>query len=156
MGKSDLGNTEVSDTHLNNTVPQVGYAVKHAQSLLHLRMEEALKPLGLTVSHYSCLHHVRLEPGISSAALARRTFVTRQSLNVMLQQLISRGLVARPTRADSGRALPTLLTPAGTNALDAAQVLVDGVQQRMLSGLTSSEIAELARGLAACVSALAE
>ncbi|HEY4269222.1 MAG TPA: MarR family transcriptional regulator [Galbitalea sp.] len=139
---------------MSNNVPSVGYALKQAQSLLHLRMEEALKPLGLTVSHYSCLYRLRLEPGISAAALARRTFVTRQSMNVMLQQLIDRDLVARPTQADSGRALPTLLTAAGASALDAAQVLVDGVEQRMLSGLPPGDTTALARGLSACVSAL--
>ena len=139
-----------------NTSPQVGYALKHAQSLLHLRMEEALKPLHLTVSQYSCLHHLRREPGISAAALARSTFVTRQSMNAMLQQLIDRGLVDRPSRAESGRALPTLLTSAGASALDAAQVLVDEVEQRMLSGLTPTESAALASGLAACVNSLAK
>jgi len=145
----------MSNTDVSNTVPQVGYALKHAQSLLHLRMEEALRPLQLTVSHYSCLYRLHLEPGISAAALARRTFVTRQSMNVMLQQLIDRGLVARLTHADSGRALPTVLTSTGTSALDAAQALVDGVEQQMLSGLTPTESAALARGLAACVSSLA-
>jgi DNA-binding MarR family transcriptional regulator len=137
-----------------NTAPQVGYALKHAQALLHVRMEEALGPLHLTVSQYSCLHHLRREPGISAAALARSTFVTRQSMNAMLQQLIDRGLVARPSRAESGRALPAVLTTAGIDALDAAQKLVDGVEQRMLSAMSASDSAALARGLAACVSSL--
>ena len=132
----------------------VGYTLKQAQSLLHLRMEEALRPLRLTVSQYSCLHSLRREPGISAAALARATFVTRQSMNTMLQQLIDRGLVERPARAETGRALPTLLTAEGGGALDAAQTLVDGVEQRMLTGLSASESAELARGLAACVRSL--
>jgi len=139
-----------------NTPPQLGYVLKNAQSLLHLRMEEALRPLHLTVSQYSCLHHLRREPGISAAALARATFVTRQSMNAMLQQLIDRGLVARPNQVDSGRALPALLTSVGADVLGAAQVLVDGVEQRMLSGLTPSESAALAHGLAACVSSLAD
>jgi DNA-binding MarR family transcriptional regulator len=144
----------MSNTPLSHTAPQVGYVLKHAQSLLHLRMEEALKPLRLTVSHYSCLHHLRLDPGISAAVLARRTFVTRQSMNVMLQQLIDRELVTRPTRADSGRALPTQLTAAGASTLDAAQVIVDGVEQRMLAGMTPSQSAALALGLASCVNSL--
>lgn len=139
---------------MSNDTPQMGYLLKHAQSLLHLRMEEALKPLRLTVSHYSCLFRLRVEPGISAAVLARRTFVTRQSMNVMLQQLIDRGLVTRPMQAESGRALPSALTPAGVVALNAAQRLVDGVEQRMLSGLTTSGSDALASGLAACVSSL--
>jgi len=133
---------------------QIGYAIKQAQSLLHLRMEEALRPLRLTVSQYSCLHSLRREPGISAAALARATFVTRQSMNAMLQQLIDRGLVERPARAETGRALPTVLTPAGADALDAAQKLVDAVEQRMLDGLSPNERTALARGLETCVAAL--
>jgi DNA-binding MarR family transcriptional regulator len=147
--------TVCQDTDMVNTPPQVGYALKQAQSLLHVRMDEALKPLHLTVSQYSCLHHLRREPGISAAALARATFVTRQSMNAMLQQLIDRDLVTRPSRADTGRALPTMLTAAGADALDAAQNLVDGVDQRMLASLSATESAALARGLAACVSSLA-
>jgi DNA-binding MarR family transcriptional regulator len=134
--------------------PQVGYILKHAQSLLHIRMEEALAPLHLTVSQYSCLHHLRRQPGISAAELARSTFVTRQSMNAMLQQLIERDLVERPSRAETGRALPTVLTAAGGEALDAAQTLVDGVEKRMLAGMSPSETAALAQGLAACVAAL--
>jgi len=137
-----------------NSSPQIGYLLKQAQSLLHVRMEEALKPLHLTVSQYSCLHHLRREPGISAAALARATFVTRQSMNAMLQQLIDRDLVARPARPESGRALPTLLTTAGAAALDSAQQLVDDVERRMLGELSSAGSAELARGLAACIRAL--
>jgi DNA-binding MarR family transcriptional regulator len=137
-----------------NTPPQVGYTLKHAQSLLHLRMDEALRPLHLTVSQYSCLHHLRREPGISAAALARSTFVTRQSMNSMLQQLIDRNLVARQSQAEAGRSLPAMLTAAGADALDAAQRLIDDVEQRMLSGLSATENAALARGLAACVTSL--
>lgn len=136
------------------TTPQVGYALKQAQSLLHLRMEEALKPLQLTVSQYSCLHSLRRAPGISAAALARATFVTRQSMNAMLQQLMDRGLVTRPPRAESGRALPALLTNAGSDILDTAQTLVDGVEQRMLGSMSANERAVLARGLAICIASL--
>lgn len=134
--------------------PQVGYLLKQAQSLLRLRMEEALKPLGLTVSQYSCLHLLRREPGISAAALARGTFMTRQSMNSMLQLLLDRGLVGRPDRAESGRALPTELTPSGRDSLDAAEIRVDDIERRMLSRLTRSENDALARVLSECVIAL--
>lgn len=139
---------------MSNPSAQVGYLLKHAQSLLHLRMEEALKPLELTVSQYSCLFHLRLEPGISASELARRTFVTRQSMNVMLQQLVDRGLVVRPVVAETGRALPAELTADGARALDEAQVLVDGVERRMLAGLSVGERGALGDGLAAVVRSL--
>ena len=139
---------------MGNASPQIGYLVKHVQSLLHLRMEEALHPLHLTVSHYSCLFRLSVEPDISAAVLARRTFVTRQSMNVMLQQLIDRGLVARPAQAESGRALPTRLTAEGLRVLEEAQELVDAVEQRMLSGLSATDHAQLGSALERCAEAL--
>ncbi len=138
-----------------DTQPPVGYVLKQAQALLRLRMEQALAPLELTVSQYSCLHFLAREPGASAAALARGTFVTRQSTNSMLQGLLDRGLVLRPETVDNGRALPTTLTPAGVEALGAAQSRVDEVERRMLSGLDRPEQESLLRTLSSCVSALA-
>jgi DNA-binding MarR family transcriptional regulator len=139
---------------MNNQEPQVGYVLKQAQSLLRLRMEEALHPLGLTVSQYSCLRHLLREPGISAAGLARATFMTRQSMNSMLQHLLERGLVDRPARPESGRALPTALTASGVDLLSAAQAEVNGVEKRMLAGFRPPELVSLSRGLNACVQAL--
>ena len=139
-----------------NESPAIGYLVKHVQSLLRLRMEEALRPLGLTVSHYSCLFRLRVEPGISAAELARATFVTRQSMNDMLQILLDRGLVERAPVASAGRALPVTLTTAGASALARSQAAVDAIEARMLSALSPAETAALARSLAACAAALDE
>ena len=132
----------------------VGYLVKHTQALLRLRMEESLKPLGLTVSHYSCLFRLQREPGISASELARSVFMTRQSMNELLQTLLDRGLVERPAVASSGRALPVSLTPAGHAALAEAQTLVDAVEQRMLAALSPAETGALAAALASCAEAL--
>jgi DNA-binding MarR family transcriptional regulator len=139
---------------MSNQEPQVGYIVKQLQSLLRLRMEEALQPYSLTVSQYSCLHRLLREPGISASALARATFMTRQSMNSMLQQLLERGLVQRPARPERGRTLPTALTVTGVDLLTAAQAEVDRVEERMLSGLSPSELTSLTHGLGACVKAL--
>ncbi|BDV31574.1 MarR family winged helix-turn-helix transcriptional regulator [Microbacterium terricola] len=139
---------------MQDELPSIGYALKQAQSLLRLRMEEALRPYGLTVSQYSCLFRLRSEPGISAAGLARSTFVTRQSMNAMLQQLSERDLVARPEHPDSGRALPTVLTAAGDDLLTHVQQTVDDVEERMIAGLSAAERVALGRALAACASAL--
>ncbi len=139
---------------MGNESPQIGYLIKHAQSLVHVHMEDALEPLGLTVSHYSCLFHLRRSPGISASELARRTFVTRQSMNAMLHNLLDRGLVARSAQGESGRALPTALTPLGARLLDEAQALVDAVEGRMLANLTASERVALGGGLTAVVRSL--
>ena len=136
--------------------PAIGYLLKNAQSLLRLRMEESLVPLGLTVSHYSCLFRLAREPGISAAGLARAAFVTRQSMNDMLQTLLERGLVERAAIAPAGRALPVQLTSAGHALLARAQLEVDAIEQRMLSRLDPAATAALEIALAACVGALTD
>lgn len=132
----------------------IGYLLKTTQSLLRLRMEEALKPQALTVSHYSCLFRLQLEPGISASDLARAVFMTRQSMNELLQTLLDRGLVERAAVAASGRALPVSLTSAGVAELARAQAAVDAVEARMLAGLSENQTAALAAGLASCAAAL--
>ncbi len=136
--------------------PSVGYLIKAVQSLLRQRMEEALRPQNLSVSHYSCLFRLREEPGVSASELARATFMTRQSMNELLQTLVDRGLVERAAVAPSGRALPASLTPAGRAELQLAQAAVDAVEQSMLSRLDRAEASALAASLAACATALAE
>jgi DNA-binding MarR family transcriptional regulator len=133
---------------------QIGYLVKHAQAVLHLRMEEALRPLGLSVSQYACLHLLTGRPGISAADLARDAFVTRQSMNALLQTLVERRLVDRPRQAPAGRALPTALTDAGHDLLRRAEVLVAEVESRMLGGLSTPDRGALRRSLLLCIESL--
>jgi DNA-binding MarR family transcriptional regulator len=134
--------------------PQIGYLVKAAQAALHARMEEALRPLGLTVSHYSSLRLLHDRPGISAAELARAAFVTRQSMNSLLQTLLERGLVERQERATTGRALPTRLSIGGATVLRQADVVVDAVEAQMLATLAATARRELGSALKACMAGL--
>ena len=86
----------------------LGYKRKAAASALHSAMEAVLRPLGMTITHYSCLELLAQRPGLSNSELARGAFVTRQSMNVLLQALEREGLVVRPAQAPAGRALPTV------------------------------------------------
>jgi DNA-binding MarR family transcriptional regulator len=117
----------------------LGYLLKQASSALRAAMEEVLRPLGMTVTHYSCLELLAQRPGLSSSELARGAFVTRQSMNVLLQALERDGYVTRPTQAPVGKILPTRLTPRGRRSLATASAAVRSVELRMLSGLTESE-----------------
>jgi DNA-binding MarR family transcriptional regulator len=114
----------------------VGYVLKQAAVALRNGMDEVLRPLHLTVPQYSCLEVLGQRPGLSNAELARSTFVTRQSMNVVLQNLESRGLVTRPATAPHGRELPTVLTVTGQDQLAEASAAVRGVEKKMCAGLT--------------------
>ena len=117
----------------------LGYLLKEASSALRAAMEEVLRPLGMSVTHYSCLELLAQRPGLSNSELARGAFVTRQSMNVLLQALERDGLVTRPAQAPVGKALPTRLTPRGRRSLEQATVAVRSVEVRMTAGLTEEE-----------------
>ena len=102
----------------------VGYLLKEASSALRAAMEAVLRPLGMNITHYSCLELLAQRPGLSNSELARGAFVTRQSMNVLLQSLEKDGLVSRPEQAAVGRALPTELTARGRRQLAAASAAV--------------------------------
>ena len=132
----------------------VGYTLKRAATALRTAMDAALQPLDLSVSQYSCLEVLSQRPGLSNAELARAVFVTRQSMNLVLRGLEDRGLVTRPTTAPHGRALPTSLTPAGTEQLRAASAAVRAVEKRMLAPFSATRQDRLLHDLTACVDAL--
>ncbi|WP_243062920.1 MarR family winged helix-turn-helix transcriptional regulator [Humibacter sp. RRB41] len=117
----------------------LGYLLKEASSALHVAMDAVLRPLGMTVTHYSCLELLAQRPGLSNSELARGTFVTRQSMNVLLQTLERDGYVTRPAQASVGKVLPARLTSRGRRSLAKATVAVRSVEIRMLSGMTQAE-----------------
>lgn len=117
----------------------LGYLLKEASSALRVAMEEVLRPLGMTITHYSCLELLAQRPGLSNSELARGAFVTRQSMNVLLQALERDGYVTRPEAARVGKALPARLTPRGRQSLEKASAAVRSVEVRMLSGMTEEE-----------------
>ena len=63
----------------------IGYMLKEAASALRSSMEAVLKPLEMTVTQYACLELLAQRPGLSHSELARGAFITRQSMNVLLQ-----------------------------------------------------------------------
>lgn len=132
----------------------VGYLLKEASSALRAAMEAELRPLGMTITHYSCLELLAQRPGLSNSELARGAFVTRQSMNVLLQSLEAEGLVRRAERAPTGRALPTELTDAGRRQLAQASAAVRSVEDRMTAGLAAADRARFTEMLRGCAAAL--
>jgi DNA-binding MarR family transcriptional regulator len=132
----------------------VGYLLKQASSALHTAMDEVLRPLGMNITQYSCLELLAQRPGMSNSELARGAFVSRQSMNVLLQSMERDGYVTRPEQAPSGRALPAQLTALGRERLTKASEAVRGVEIRMNRGLDAAQQAALRRLLAECVTSL--
>lgn len=132
----------------------LGYLVKQAASVLRSAMEAVLRPLGMTITHYACLELLAQRPGLSNAELARGTFVTRQSMNTLLQSMERDGLVTRQHQPPVGRALPTELTDLGREQLKSASAAVQAVELRMRGRLKTDQQNHLRQLLIRCIDSL--
>ena len=134
----------------------LGYLLKEASSALRTAMEDVLRPLGMNVTHYACLELLAQRPGLSNSDLARGAFVTRQTMNVLLQTLEREGQVTRPAQASVGKVLPAQLTPRGRGCLAMATAAVRGVEDRMLAAMTAAEQDDARRILRSMIHSLRE
>jgi DNA-binding MarR family transcriptional regulator len=128
----------------------VGYYLKRAQHALRLAMDEALHALELTTPQYAALSALEIEPGLSNAALARRCFVTPQTMNMIVVQLENNQLVVRRQHVEHGRVLQTNLTPLGQERVQQAHQIVDYIEEHMVSQLSQHERQHLVLWLKTC------
>ena len=129
----------------------MGYVLKQVHASLRTAMDETLRPLDLTVPQYACLELLGQDPGLSNSELARRAFVTRQSMNLVLRRLQERGLLTRPNQAPYGRALPSELTQDGLDILRQASIAVRAVEKQLFAPLAPEQQRRLREDLAACL-----
>ena len=134
----------------------VGYQLKRAQQELRGAMDDALGELGITTAQYAALSALLPREAISGAELARRCFVTPQTMNAIVVTLERSGWVERRAHAEHGRVIETRILPAGAELLRSAHRLVAAVEERMLRGLPASERTRMAAVLAGFAENLAD
>jgi len=132
----------------------IGYLLKRAQAALRAEMDQRLAGHGLTTPQYAALSALERMPGLSSAELARRSFVTPQTMIRIVAGLEEKGLVKRSEHPVHGRILEATLTAEGQRAIRACQKVVLEVERRMLSTLTEAERRTLGRLRKSCAYAL--
>lgn len=96
-----------------NTVDRPGYLIKRAQAALNAHMTRALHEHGITMTQFAVLTALAEEPGLSNAELARRAFITPQSMNETLRDLEQRAWISRSRHPTHGRILRIGLTEQG-------------------------------------------
>ena len=133
---------------------RVGYELKRAQHALRLEMEGALRGVGLTTPQYAALSVLEGEEGMSGALLARRCFVTPQTMNGILVNLEKAGFLERRAHPEHGRVLQAYLTGEGEEMLSRAHALVEAIEGRMLEDLAEGERERLLAALRGCADAL--
>ncbi|KUL71193.1 MULTISPECIES: MarR family winged helix-turn-helix transcriptional regulator [unclassified Streptomyces] len=140
----------------DDVLDHVGYRLKRAHAALRGAMDQALREHDLTVPQYACLEVLAARPGMSNADLARATFVTRQSMNVVLRGLQDQGLLTRPATVETGRARPASLTDEGMRRLTAAQKAVYAIETRMVHAIPDDRLTALLEDLDRIAQSLAD
>lgn len=133
---------------------RLSYVVARLERVIRQRLAAAVEPHGLGVPHYTALSILGRRSGLSNAQLARRTYVSPQGMNQVLDQLEQAGLILREPHATHGRILAVKLTKAGKTTLAACDKAVDQMEAEMLKELSTKEQDQLLRMLIGCVRSL--
>src|SRR4029079_12598939 len=76
---------------------------------------------------------------LSSSQLARRSFMTAQSMHEVIHRLENDGLIERNPHPDHGRKLPASLTAKGRRVLAACEKAVADFETTMLKGFSKAD-----------------
>ena len=130
--------------------PLLLYLVKRVELAVRARLEEIVKPAGLTAIQYTALTVLERHDDMSSAQLARHSFVTAQSMADMITTLEGRRLIERHRDRADRRRLVVSLTAEGRVLLDRYRDEVAALEGDMIAGLTGQQTGELRAMLNTC------
>jgi len=122
----------------------LGYLVRQASVAVRAAMEKALADLDITPPQFSVLTMIVAYPGISGAALARLTFLTPQTINVIVRNLEKMGTIRKSADAGHGRILRLTATAKGQALLKRCRSRVMEVEER-LGGLLGRDEERIVR-----------
>ena len=131
------------------------YLVKQVELAARARLDDMFRPIGLTALQYTALTVLERHENMSSAQLARNSFVTAQSMADMVAALESRGLIERHRDDADRRRLAVKLTAEGRALLDRYRDEVAALEDSMLAGLSDEEVTALRAALNTCHANLA-
>ena len=132
----------------------VSYAVARLERAVRGAIADRVRPYGLTTLQYTTLSVLGRREGLSNAQLARRSYMTPQSMSEVIAALEREGLIVRAPHPDHRRVYPARLTPKGRRVLAACEDAVVEMEEQMMATLSPAERSELLLVLKSCVRAL--
>jgi DNA-binding MarR family transcriptional regulator len=109
----------------------LGYLVRQASVAVRAAMEKALADFEITPPQFSVLTMIVAYPGVSGADLARLTFLTPQTINVIVRNLEKAGAIEKSAHAVHGRILRLTATARGTALLRRCRGRVNEIEDRL-------------------------
>ena len=120
-----------------------GYTIKQAQQQIHTAMEDALRPLFLSLSQYNVLKSLEASSHVTGAELARKAFVTPQTMHTILTTMERKELIVRATIPGNTKSFNISITEKGKKALHSANQALAKLFDQANASLTSREYDEL-------------
>ena len=134
----------------------LGYLLRQAHAAVRLKMERALADLGVTSPQFAVLTMLNAYPGLSGADVARLTFLTPQTVGVIIRNLERDGAILMTPHPVHGRIQQWALTPRGATLLRACRERVIALEKRLANGLDARAEASIRRWLANVATELQE
>ncbi|MCG2626331.1 MarR family transcriptional regulator [Bradyrhizobium sp. WYCCWR 13023] len=134
----------------------LGYLLRQAHAAVRLKMERTLADLGVTSPQFAVLTMLNAYPGLSGADVARLTFLTPQTVGVIIRNLERDGAIAMTPHPVHGRIQQWTLTPRGSTLLRTCRERVIGLEKRLANGLDARAEASIRRWLANVATELQE
>jgi DNA-binding MarR family transcriptional regulator len=117
----------------------LGYLLRQAQGAVRAAMERTLSDLGVTAPQFTVLTMIVAYPGASGADLARLTFLTPQTINVIVGNLERDGAIEKTAHATHGRILRLDATAKGQTLLKRCRTRVDQLEAELTGLLGTKE-----------------
>jgi DNA-binding MarR family transcriptional regulator len=133
------------------TQPRISYVVARLDRAVRHELDEQVRRFGLRWPQYTALSVLAARGGLSNAQLARRSYVTPQSMNELIAGLEECGLVRRVPDPGHARIRIIELTAPGTRLLAKCDSAVSAMEERMLDGLPRNERDRMRALLTTCV-----
>jgi DNA-binding MarR family transcriptional regulator len=130
------------------------YLIKQVELAVRVRLDAALREDGLTVAQYTALTVLERRPRLTSAQLAKNSFVRAQTMSAVTAELEERGLIFREQDPSHQRRQLLSVTPAGLDALDRLLPDVERIEEQMVAGMTAGQVVQLREALQVCRYAL--
>lgn len=120
--------------------PGVPYAVARLHQRVFAGVSDRVAPYDLTTLQFTTLSVLsRHGAPLSTSQLARRAFMTPQSMSEVIHALERKGLIERNPHPNHRRTLPATLTPKGRRVLAACESAVAEFENTMLEGFSASD-----------------
>lgn len=126
----------------------LGYLLRQAHAAVRLTTERTLADLGVTSPQFAVLTMLNAYPGLSGADVARLTFLTPQTVGVIIRNLERDGAILMTPHPVHGRIQQWTLTKRGTTLLKACRERVIALEKRLAAGLDAKAEASIRRWLA--------